>query len=66
MKKDNRKHISSDLSSSSLQPTKVLNTSANSAQVVEEPVGNIVGTKSELNKLNVPNVKKDVPLSKIN
>ena len=64
VKKDNRKGKGSDLNSYVAKPNKVLDTSASSAKTVEKSASNIVGTKSEPRNFNVPNVDKDVLLSK--
>ena len=64
VKKDNRKGKGSDLNSYVAKPNKVLDTSASSAKIVEKSASNIVGTKSEPRNFNVPNVDKDVLLSK--
>ncbi|KAG2590354.1 hypothetical protein PVAP13_5NG272840 [Panicum virgatum] len=64
VKKDNRKGKGSDLNSYVAKPNKVLDTSASSAKTVEKSASNIVGTKFEPRNFNVPNVDKDVLLSK--
>jgi hypothetical protein len=54
VKKDNRKAKSLDLNSCIIESEKVLDTSSSSTQTIEKLASDILGTKSELNKPNVP------------
>jgi hypothetical protein len=54
LKKDNRKAKRSDLNSCITDLEEVLDTSASSTQTIEKLTSDSPGTKSELNKPNVP------------
>jgi hypothetical protein len=54
VKKDNRKAKSLDLNSCITKLEEVLDTLSSSAQTIEKLASDSLGTKSELNKPNVP------------